>query len=143
MTVPFIRKSTQHNSSWPGEFVLHRKAEFIRADLSFTLRFPLHSWGRPYISGNYDLDRVLQIPGLCITKLLDLFVFQDTRSAKLMCDERDLCQVFDYLHLLEGLEQGAPVTDSAMIGHKDSVMVWDERGETSCHLIGSRCCVCC
>src|SRR3982074_186849 len=85
----------------------------------------------------------LQVPGLRITKLLDLFMLQDTRSAKLMCDERDLCQMFDYLHLLEGLEQGAAVTDCAMIGHKDSVMVWDERGETSCHLFGSRCCVCC
>jgi hypothetical protein len=41
MTVPFIRKSTQRNSSWPGEFVLHRKAEYICADLSFALRFSL------------------------------------------------------------------------------------------------------
>ena len=34
MTVPFIRKSTQRNSSWPGETVLHLKAEYICADLS-------------------------------------------------------------------------------------------------------------
>jgi hypothetical protein len=34
MTVPFIRKSTQRNSSWPGEFALHTKAEYICADLS-------------------------------------------------------------------------------------------------------------
>ena len=32
-----------------------------------------------------------------------------------MCDERDLCQMFDYLHLLEGLEQSATVTDCSMI----------------------------
>jgi hypothetical protein len=34
MTVPFIRKSTQRNSSWPGETALHLKAEYICADLS-------------------------------------------------------------------------------------------------------------
>ena len=34
MTVPFIRKSTQRNSSWPGDFALHPKAEYICADLS-------------------------------------------------------------------------------------------------------------
>ena len=44
-----------------------------------------------------------------------------------MCDERDLCQMFDYLHLLEGLEQGATVTDCAMIGHKDGVMARNQR----------------
>ncbi len=42
-------------------------------------------------------------------------MLQDTRSAKLMCDESDLCQMFDYLHLLEGLEQGASVADCTMI----------------------------
>lgn len=61
---------------------------------------------------NYELNCVLQVPGLCITKLLDLVMLQDTRSAKMMCDERDLCQMFDYLHLLEGLEQGATVIDA-------------------------------
>src|ERR1700680_2612242 len=30
-----------------------------------------------------------------------------------------------------------------MIGQKDSVMVWDERGEASCHLFSSGCGVCC
>ena len=45
--------------------------------------------------GNYELNCVLQVPGLCIAKLLDLFMLQDTRSAKLMCDERDLCQMLD------------------------------------------------
>ncbi len=59
-----------------------------------------------------------------------------------MCDQRDLCQMFDYFHLLEGLEQGT-VTDCSMIGHKDSVMAWDEGDETSCHLFGPRCCICC
>ena len=34
MTVPFIRKSTQRNSSWPGVSTLHPKAEYICADLS-------------------------------------------------------------------------------------------------------------
>jgi hypothetical protein len=34
MTVPFIRKSTQRNSSWPGVSTLHTKAEYICADLS-------------------------------------------------------------------------------------------------------------
>ena len=41
VTVPFIRKSSQRNSSWPGESVLHRKAGYICADLSFALRFSL------------------------------------------------------------------------------------------------------
>src|SRR5277367_3152695 len=34
MTVPFIRKSTQRNSSWPGDAALHTKAEYLCADLS-------------------------------------------------------------------------------------------------------------
>jgi hypothetical protein len=34
MTVPFIRKNTQRNSSWPGDSALHTKAEYICADLS-------------------------------------------------------------------------------------------------------------
>src|ERR1700678_1228643 len=34
MTVPFIRKSTRRNSSWPGDSALHSKAEYICADLS-------------------------------------------------------------------------------------------------------------
>ena len=34
MTVPFIRKSTQRNSSWPKETALHLKAAYICADLS-------------------------------------------------------------------------------------------------------------
>ena len=35
MTVPFIRKSTQRNSSWPGDLIyLQSKAEYICADLS-------------------------------------------------------------------------------------------------------------
>jgi hypothetical protein len=59
-----------------------------------------------------------------------------------MCDESDLCQMFDYLHLLKGFQQGSAITDCAVIGHKDSVMVWDERDETSCHLFGSGCGVC-
>jgi hypothetical protein len=69
----------------------------------------LQSRGGPYILGNYELNCVLQVPGLCITKLLDLFMLQDTRSAKLMCDERDLCQMLDCLHLLESLGQRATV----------------------------------
>jgi len=60
-----------------------------------------------------------------------------------MCDESYICQMLDYLHLLKGFQYGFAVTDCAMIGHKDSVMVWDERGETSCHLCGSRCGVIC
>ena len=48
-------------------------------------------------------------------KLLDLFMLQNLRSAKLMRDESDLCQMFDRLHLLEGLEQGASITDCTMI----------------------------
>ena len=41
MTVPFIRKSTQRNSSWPGDLIyLQSKAEYICADLSIGLRFP-------------------------------------------------------------------------------------------------------
>jgi hypothetical protein len=51
-----------------------------------------------------ELNCVLQVPGLCITKLLDLFMPQDTRSAKLMCDERDLCQMLDSLHLLKSFQ---------------------------------------
>ena len=34
MTVRFIRKNTQRNSSWPGDAALHTKAEYICADLS-------------------------------------------------------------------------------------------------------------
>jgi hypothetical protein len=34
-TVPFIRKGTRRNSSWPGEPTLHKQAEYICADLSF------------------------------------------------------------------------------------------------------------
>ena len=62
-----------------------------------------------------ELNYVLEVPDLCITKLLDLFMLQDSRSAKLMCDESDLCQMFDYLHLLKGLEQCAAVTDCTVI----------------------------
>src|SRR5258707_9277586 len=89
------------------------------------------------------LPCVLQVSGLRITKAFDLFMLQATRRAKLMRDERYICQMLDYLHLLKGLQYGSAVTDCAMIGHKDSVMVWDERGETSCHLCGSRCGVIC
>src|SRR5271163_440490 len=41
MTVPFIRKNTQRNSSWPGESNLQIKAEYICADLSIRLHFSL------------------------------------------------------------------------------------------------------
>src|SRR5258705_126288 len=41
MTVPVIRKSTQRNSSWPGDYALHTKAEYICADLLIALRFSL------------------------------------------------------------------------------------------------------
>src|SRR5260370_6517571 len=33
------------------------------------------------------LNCVLEVAGLCITKLLDLFMLQGARSAELMCDE--------------------------------------------------------
>jgi hypothetical protein len=46
MTVPFIRKNTQRNSSWPGDSTLHTKAEYICADLSLpSSLFPLQSEG--------------------------------------------------------------------------------------------------
>ena len=51
-----------------------------------------------------NLSHVLQIPVLCIAKLFDLFVLQGTRSAKLMCNESYIRQVFDYLHLLKGFQ---------------------------------------
>jgi hypothetical protein len=31
----------QRNSSWPGDYTLHSKAEYICADLSLALRFSL------------------------------------------------------------------------------------------------------
>jgi hypothetical protein len=34
-------RRTQRNSSWPGDSALHPKAEYICADLSIGLRFPL------------------------------------------------------------------------------------------------------
>jgi hypothetical protein len=36
-TVPFIRKGTRRNSSWPGELTLHKQAEYICADLPHRL----------------------------------------------------------------------------------------------------------
>jgi hypothetical protein len=55
MTVPFIRKSTQRNSSWPGDLNLQQQAEYICADLSFDPSlFPLQSGGGPYILGKFD-----------------------------------------------------------------------------------------
>ena len=54
MTVPFIRKSTQRNSSWPGEPALHLKAEYICADLSIDLRFSLAVVRRTIHFGNFD-----------------------------------------------------------------------------------------
>ena len=54
MTVPFIRKGTQRNSSWPGVSTLHTKAEYICADLSVhSSLFPCSQtadhtfWGSP------------------------------------------------------------------------------------------------
>jgi hypothetical protein len=41
ITVPFIRKNTQRNSSWPRDSTLHSKAEYICANLSIgTSVFP-------------------------------------------------------------------------------------------------------
>jgi hypothetical protein len=50
------------------------------------------------------LNYVLQVSGLCIAKLFDLFMLQGARSAKLMCGESYACQVLDYLHLLKGFQ---------------------------------------
>jgi 6-phosphogluconolactonase (cycloisomerase 2 family) len=50
------------------------------------------------------LNYVLQVPGLCITKLLDLFMFQGARSTKLMRDQSYICQMLDDFHLLKGLQ---------------------------------------
>jgi hypothetical protein len=58
MTVPFIRKSTQRNSSWPGDLNLQQQAEYICADLSFDPSlFPLQSGGGPYIFESFAPDR--------------------------------------------------------------------------------------
>ncbi len=48
-----------------------------------------------------------------------------------MCDESHLCQMFDCLHLLAGLEQGAPVAAYTLIRQHDGVMVREDRGEFS------------
>jgi hypothetical protein len=55
-------------------------------------------------SGNQELNHVLQIPVLRITKLFDLFMLEGPRSAKLMCNESYIRQVFDNLHLLKGFQ---------------------------------------
>jgi hypothetical protein len=52
MTVPFIRKSTQRNSSWPGDSALHPKANTFAQTCRSAFAFPLQPRGGPYICGN-------------------------------------------------------------------------------------------
>jgi hypothetical protein len=70
MTLPFIRKSMQRNSSWPGDSTLHTKAEYICADLSLhSSLFPLQSKGGPYISGRFNSNQGEDhIKGMAIAK---------------------------------------------------------------------------
>jgi hypothetical protein len=51
----------QRNSSWPGDTILHPKAEYICADLSIALRFSLAVARRTIHFGNLFLpmSRVL------------------------------------------------------------------------------------
>ena len=58
-----------------------------------------------------------------------------------MSNERYMRQVFDGLHLLEGVQQSIPIGDCAVIGHQDGIMVWNERGEARCNLKRPRNCV--
>jgi hypothetical protein len=53
MTVPFIRKSTQRNSSWPGDSA-YTKAEYICADCRSPFCSSLAVARRTIHCGNYD-----------------------------------------------------------------------------------------
>jgi hypothetical protein len=55
MTVPFIRKSTQRNSSWPGDSALHPKGRIhLRRSVDPLFALPLQSHGGPYIRGKFS-----------------------------------------------------------------------------------------
>ena len=79
----------------------------------------------------------MQVSGFGIAKLIDLFLLEDAGSAELMGDERDLREMLDGLHLLEGFEQGAAIADCTVIGHEDSVVEGKEGDEAGRYLAGA------
>ena len=79
----------------------------------------------------------MQVSGFGVAKLIDLFLFEDAGSAELMGDQRDLREMLDGLHLLEGFEQGAAIADCTVIGHEDSVVEGKEGDEAGRYLAGA------
>jgi hypothetical protein len=84
MTVPFIRKSTRRNSSWPGDSALHSKAEYICADLSIDPSlFPCSPAADHTFSGNLITIQRMNSSVLNPTKIAVLYYFGDLDYWKL------------------------------------------------------------
>jgi len=62
---------------------------------------------------------------------------EEAGGAELMCDEADVGEVFDGLHLEEGIEEGVAEGDGAVIGHEDGGVAGNECSKAVAELVGS------
>ena len=72
---------------------------------------------------------VAQVPGAGVLEMLNAFAAEGLGRAKLVGGELDLGEVFEGLHLLEGVEERFSEADGAVVGHEDGFVVGDVGSE--------------